>query len=244
MALTAPLAVGAVALTTGLGVAAIVKAFGIGFLARPRSDAGRRRTGSPGQHARRDGDRGGRLRRAGGGAVGGRRPRCGGCSTVLPASRDLVGFTDFGAVMRLPGVSRVDRAGLIAAALAAAVLVAVGLARWRSRRRPGPVSLPLWACGADDLTARMQYTATSFAEPLQRVFDDVLRPDTDVEVTHLAESRYLAAGRHLSGRDRRRDRGPALRAGARGGGRGAPDWCGALTPAACTSTWPTARSAC
>ena len=37
LALTTPLAVGAVALTTGLGVAAMVKAFGIGFLARPRS---------------------------------------------------------------------------------------------------------------------------------------------------------------------------------------------------------------
>jgi hydrogenase-4 component B len=52
--------------------------------------------------------------------------------------------------------------------------------------------LPLWACGADDLSARMQYTATSFAEPLQRVFDDVLRPDADVDVTHVAESRYMA----------------------------------------------------
>jgi hydrogenase-4 component B len=41
------------------------------------------------------------------------------------------------------------------------------------------------------LTARMQYTATSFAEPLQRVFDDVLRPDTDIEVTHHEQSRYL-----------------------------------------------------
>jgi hypothetical protein len=37
----------------------------------------------------------------------------------------------------------------------------------------------------------MQYTATSFAEPLQRVFDNVLRPETDVEVTHFAESQYL-----------------------------------------------------
>jgi hypothetical protein len=37
----------------------------------------------------------------------------------------------------------------------------------------------------------MQYTATSFAEPLQRVFDDVLRPDTDIEVTHAPESQYL-----------------------------------------------------
>ena len=37
----------------------------------------------------------------------------------------------------------------------------------------------------------MQYTASSFAEPLQRVFDDVLRPDVDVQVSHLSESRYL-----------------------------------------------------
>jgi hypothetical protein len=36
----------------------------------------------------------------------------------------------------------------------------------------------------------MEYTATSFAEPLQRVFDDVLRPDLDVDVDHRAESRY------------------------------------------------------
>ncbi|MGA9492096.1 MAG: proton-conducting transporter membrane subunit, partial [Mycobacterium sp.] len=40
VALAMPLVLGAVALTTGLGVATMVKAFGIGFLARPRSDAG------------------------------------------------------------------------------------------------------------------------------------------------------------------------------------------------------------
>jgi len=39
----------------------------------------------------------------------------------------------------------------------------------------------------------MQYTATSFAQPLQRVFDDVLRPDTGIEVTHLEETRYHIA---------------------------------------------------
>jgi len=74
------------------------------------------------------------------------------------------------------------------------VLTAVVLGRWRSRRRPAAEVLPLWACGADELTARMQYTATSFAEPLQRVFDDVLRPDTDIEVTPFEESRYMAEG--------------------------------------------------
>ncbi len=36
----------------------------------------------------------------------------------------------------------------------------------------------------------MQYTATSFAQPLQRVFDDVLRPDTDIEVTPVADADY------------------------------------------------------
>jgi hypothetical protein len=36
----------------------------------------------------------------------------------------------------------------------------------------------------------MEYTATSFAEPLQRVFDDVLRPDVDIDVDHRVESRY------------------------------------------------------
>jgi hypothetical protein len=37
----------------------------------------------------------------------------------------------------------------------------------------------------------MEYTATSFAEPLTRVFEDVLRPEQDVEVTRLAPSGYL-----------------------------------------------------
>src|SRR5260370_18261909 len=37
----------------------------------------------------------------------------------------------------------------------------------------------------------MEYTAASFAEPLQRVFDDVLAPESDLDVTPHAESAYL-----------------------------------------------------
>ncbi len=190
VALTTPLAVGAVALTTGLGVAAMVKAFGIGFLARPRCE--------PAAHARE----------APVGMLAGMTITALACVVLavapmifapalrralgaLPAGRG-VAFTDFGVVVRLPGLHGSIAPAVIAAALAAAVLAAVGLAHGRSRRRPEPVTPPLWACGADDLTERMQYTATSFAEPLQRVFDDVLRPDTDIEITHTAESRYLA----------------------------------------------------
>jgi hydrogenase-4 component B len=190
LALTMPLAVGAVALTTGLGVAAMVKAFGIGFLARPRSE-----------HAAR-------AREAPASMLAGMALAAAACVTLavvpsvvapalrpavaaLPAAR-AVEFTDLGAVVRLPGLQGSIAPGVIAAGVVLAALTAAVLARWRRRRRPAPVTLPLWACGADDLTARMQYTATSFAEPLQRVFDDVLRPDTDIEVTHIAESRYLA----------------------------------------------------
>jgi hypothetical protein len=39
----------------------------------------------------------------------------------------------------------------------------------------------------------MEYTATSFAEPVQRVFDDVLRPNLDLEVTHKAESEWFVS---------------------------------------------------
>jgi len=73
--------------------------------------------------------------------------------------------------------------GLVAVMLLAWVLNR-GLAQRRARR------VDAWACGRALQTPRMQYTATSFAEPLQRVFADVLRPQTDVEVTHVAESRY------------------------------------------------------
>ena len=189
LALTAPLAVGAVALTTGLGVAAMVKAFGIGFLARPRSESAATATESA------------RTMIAGMAAAAlacvliGVTP-----SVVAPALRRVlstvpaaaaVEFTDFGAVIRLPGLVGSIAPVVIAGVLAIAMLAAVVCGQLRAWRRPPAAELPLWACGAEELTDRMQYTATSFAEPLQRVFDDVLRPDTDIEVTHFAESQYM-----------------------------------------------------
>lgn len=69
------------------------------------------------------------------------------------------------------------------------VVVAATLA-WQSARRRPARQVEAWRGGGDQPTARMQYTATSFAEPLQRVFADVLRPEIDVEVTHAVESQY------------------------------------------------------
>ncbi|WP_099024181.1 proton-conducting transporter transmembrane domain-containing protein [Mycolicibacterium palauense] len=189
LALVAPLAVGAIALTTGLGVAAMVKAFGIGFLARARSTAA---AGAA---------------EAGPAMVTGMALAAAACmcvavvpAIVAPALAAMVGqvtapdtatMVDFATTIRLPGLPGSISPTWLALTLAAAVAASAATLAWRSRRRPAPVELPLWACGAAELTPRMEYTATSFAEPLQRVFHDVLRPDTDIEISHHVESRYM-----------------------------------------------------
>ena len=187
--LATPLAVGAVALTTGLGVAAMVKAFGIGFLARPRSPAAAAAREAPASMLV------GMVVAASTCVVLAVAPFV--LAPVLrrvldgvPASADA-DVSGLGIVLHLPGLAGSIAPGLIAVFVIVAVLVVVGLSRWGAQHRPQSAELPLWACGADELTSRMQYTATSFGEPLQRVFDDILRPDTDIEVTHVEESRYL-----------------------------------------------------
>ena len=190
LALAMPLSVGAVALTTGLGIAAMVKAFGVGFLARPRSAAAEKAREAPTSMLI------GMTLAAVACVVFAVAPvllgpTLGRVLAALPTVGGDAAGPRLGTILRLPGVAGSLSPSLIAGALVLAVLLALGLARWGVRHRPAAVVSPLWACGADSLSPRMQYTATSFAEPLQRVFDDVLRPDTDVEITHFAESRYL-----------------------------------------------------
>lgn len=189
LALVMPPAVGVVALTTGLGVATMVKAFGVGFLARPRSVGAAT------------------AREASATMLSGMGLAALAC-TVLAVAPVVVGpmltpvlvqlrggepagAVRLDAVLRLPGLAGSMSPGWLAVGLLGATLTAVLLARWGASHRPTSETLPLWACGADELSPRMQYTATSFAEPLQRVFDDVLRPETDIEISHYLESRYL-----------------------------------------------------
>ena len=190
LALVMPLSVGAVALTTGLGIAAMVKAFGVGFLARPRSAAAEVASEAPTSMLA------GMALAAAACAVFAVAPAVFAPAlqrvlAVLPTVGGDAAGPQLGTILRLPGVGGSMSPGLLAGALVLAVLLSLLLARWGMPHRPAPTAAPLWACGANALSPRMQYTATSFAEPLQRVFDDVLRPDTDVEVTHFAESQYL-----------------------------------------------------
>lgn len=189
LALVMPFSVGAVALTAGLGVAAMVKAFGVGFLARPRSDAARTAA---------EVGRGMQVSMA--------LPALA-CvllglvpALLAPALRavlaELPGHAtgpgpSLGFLLRLPGLPGSLSPGLLGAAFAGALLLAVLPTAVRRGRRPPVAAVHLWSCGGGPLSPRMQYTATSFAEPLQRVFSDVLRPDEDIEISHVAESRYL-----------------------------------------------------
>jgi formate hydrogenlyase subunit 3/multisubunit Na+/H+ antiporter MnhD subunit len=188
-----PLAVAAVALTAGLAVATFVKAFGVGFLARPRSDAAAAaRESSP-------------FMLAGMGIAGAACVALAlGPTLVLPAVAGVAaGVLDVGPAVQ--GVLTIELTGvqgalsplLLAAALVVAIATVLGALRLltarRARRARRVRTARLWDCGGGPMSSRMEYTATSFAEPLQRVFDDVLDPVQDVDVTHHRESRYLVA---------------------------------------------------
>jgi hydrogenase-4 component B len=189
VAITMPLAVAVVALTAGLGVATFVKAFGVGFLARPRSAPAAAAQESP------------LSMRAGMGlaavacaalalapaALGEPLTRV---LRVLPSVRDGAPLADSGVTLHLTGIAGSMSPLLIALGLLAGGVTVAAMARWVGRGLPRR-SAPVWGCGGTRLDPRMEYTATSFAEPLTRVFDDVLRPEQDVDVTQYAESRYL-----------------------------------------------------
>ena len=185
VAVAMPLAVGVVALTAGLGVAAFVKAFGVGFLARPRTAAAAAAKEAPMTM---------RVAMALAATV---------CAvlaivpaTLGPALTAVLGTLPTvhsadplrgGVTLRLAGIEgRMSPLLILAGLLVAALLVVAVIRRGLPRRR----SL-VWGCGGTRLDPRMEYTATSFAEPLTRIFDDVLRPESDVDVTHHAESQYL-----------------------------------------------------
>jgi formate hydrogenlyase subunit 3/multisubunit Na+/H+ antiporter MnhD subunit len=185
LAVAAPVAVAVVALTAGVAVATFVKVLGTGFLARPRSDAAAAaREASPAM-----------LAGMGLAALA--------CAALAVAPTVTGGALNRVATdLRYPpaqlagtgiGMPALGAAGSItplwiAVAVVGLAATTAAVGRWRGRARRRAAA---WDCGEGPLTSRMEYTATSFAEPLQRVFDNVLAPETDVDVTHAAESAYL-----------------------------------------------------
>ncbi|WP_043262693.1 proton-conducting transporter membrane subunit [Streptomyces sp. CT34] len=219
VAVVLPLSVALIALSAGIAAAAFVKALGVGFFARPRSmQAGSAREAPP-------------LMLAG-------MVLLAVLTVALAVVPGLLGDGLDRAVeaLGLPGSGAVTGGGLrvrladisaslsplwVVAALTCAIVVAVGLPRLYGRRRRR-VNARLWDCGGGAPTPRMAYTATSFAEPLQRVFDDVLAPEQDLDITPVRESAYLVERvrfqRRVPDRIEHRLYGPVLRALAGTGG--------------------------
>lgn len=190
MVIIVPFAMAALALTTGIGVLAMVKAFGFTFLARPRSIGASKATES---------------------SISMRTSMLALSivATILALAPGVVsifivkvlGFIDqrvnrgfiphLTGTISFPGLGGTISPWVIAVGVISAALL-VKIIHWIGKERyEVPVNLPLWSCGIDVLTPAMQYNATSFAEPLQRVFDDVLKPDKHLQVDHYSESKYL-----------------------------------------------------
>lgn len=185
--LTFAFAIAALALTGGLAAAAFVKAFGISFLALPRSEQA--------EHAREvDG-----WMRAG--------------MAVLAVLCFVLGVAPFLAIDPLQGVT-MELVGapaaltfdwnLLAANNAFATIspfwIAAGLGifllaiplglrlmRANTRRR----YYETWGCGRALQTSRFEYTATAFANPFKRVFGILYRPVKQLDIEFHPESRFF-----------------------------------------------------
>jgi formate hydrogenlyase subunit 3/multisubunit Na+/H+ antiporter MnhD subunit len=193
-----PFAAGAVALTGGLAAAAFVKAFGTGFLALPRSSSAE--SAVEVGFALRSGMVILAAACVGLGLVPGVviAPLQGSVQ-ALNGLANGPGVEVVGVGIETAGAAGRLAPGVIAVTLVAALAV-VSAVGWLTKVRRHRRRVDAWGCGRTVQTARMEYTATSFAEPLQRVFDDVLRPELDLDVSHTSESRYyLEAVRYRIG---------------------------------------------
>jgi len=184
-----PVAVAMLALTSGLAAACFVKAFGITFLALPRSPEAAHAREAP------------RTMLLGMGLLalacvalglapfmvvpllGDALAGMGGLPTTLPALTS-------GVTIQTPGLAGHMAAPLVALALALTLgftLLGMRVAGVNRALRRSDA----WGCGRIGQTARMEYTATSFAEPLRRIFAELYRPREDVTVDTHPDSRYF-----------------------------------------------------
>ncbi len=183
------LAVGLLALTGGLAAAAFVKAFGISFLAIPRSDRA--------EHAHEVD----RTMLTGMGLLAGVCVALALTPTIVVplVGSAVAGFAGLpaqappltaGPSLQMPG----EFATISPILITLLLLIVLGLTplllrvlRANPRLRRGDT----WGCGRIGQTPRMEYTATAFAEPLRRVFAEIYRPTKELTIDFHPESKYF-----------------------------------------------------
>ena len=189
LAILMPVGVGMLALTSGLAAACFVKAFGISFLAIPRSPAAEQAHEAPFSMLL------GMALLAIACLLLGVAP----VAITPQLSSAVAGLGQLPAAM--PELSAglslqaAQSAGQISPTLALvgllAILALIPLAfrlfkvnlRWRSAET--------WGCGRTGQTPRMEYTSSSFAEPLRRVFTQLYRPSRELTISFHPDSKYF-----------------------------------------------------
>jgi hydrogenase-4 component B len=192
MKIMLPIAAAMLALTGALAVACFAKAFGVSFLAMPRSG-----------HAREAKEAGWPML-TGMGLLAAACLALGvGPMVVVPVlDRVTSGFTEVriagrvvtdGGFALTPGMATgfasisTPALAILLLVLAPAALLGAVFIGGRLRKR----AWNTWGCGIP-LKPRMEYTATGFAQPIRQVFSMIYRPTVKVETEMLEESRYFA----------------------------------------------------
>jgi hydrogenase-4 component B len=189
VAVIMPIGVAMLALTSGLAAACFVKAFGITFLAIPRSpEAAQAHEAAPSMQF-------GMATLTVWCIVLGLAP-----AVAVPLiGRTVAAFGSFASpavgVALGPPAGVAGAVGVMSSPLLAIGLIglvaAIPLACWiGSVNRRTRVS-ETWGCGRMGQTPRMEYTATAFAEPLRRVFAELYRPSRDLSIDFHPASKYF-----------------------------------------------------
>ena len=186
IAVVMPITMGVVALTIGLGLLTFVKAFGIGFLARPRTQA------AADAH-----EAGPAMRSAlvlGGVLVVGLGLIPGPVAVALADAVAAGGVATVGGTGLVLGEVGVVLHPLALTLLTAAVLVPlIAVNVTLARRHPRRDVALAWGCGGERTSPRMEYNATSYSEPLVRVFRSSLQATRSTDVVRADGAPLLVA---------------------------------------------------
>ena len=177
-----PSAVGLLALTFGLAVAAMTKAFGVGMLSRPRSRGAAESAETPPWEAF---------------TISIATLLCIGFSfnpafvskIVRSASQATLGVRTKGSVSILGHITLRGVGGSISplnlglSVVIGAILFA-SITEWRIRKKSRQLDVPLWACGSSQPSSKMQYNAVAFAQPLERIFNLVVATQESLGTEH------------------------------------------------------------
>ncbi|NGZ08463.1 MAG: hydrogenase 4 subunit B [Nitrospira sp. LK70] len=191
-----PIAAALLALTGVLALACFAKAFGISFLALPRSAHARHAEEVPAPM------------RVGMGLLAALCVGLGVAPMVMVPLLDrvvapLAGISIEGKVLAMDGWAlapvNVEFSSLSTPALSL-LLMALALLGWGLAvalgGHPQKRHYKTWGCGIN-LTPRMEYTGTGFVQPIKRVFSTVYQPTVKIETEFLDESRYFAKRRRF-----------------------------------------------